>query len=303
MFIYLLPEKKLAYLAVHKVATNSIARSFFESSEERERLRQERKKGEFRKGGVSGWGIMIALVRDRMPNYSDNDFAPDLIGIKGIYYREKRDNKKLILCGFDEGTGYNRRVMAIDELNSYFTFTFVRNPFTRLVSCFQQRFAYNEDQHKFMAVIAMEDFVTEVKDFADFIHHLPTKLDYNTDIHIRTQAGIAQELEELGGKIKFVGKMENFSQDFEGIRQKYNLLPVEKKNVSEHKALHKNWRDYYTPELAHIVYERYREDFKRFGYEAEYPKLLDYLSVSSSIQWRKRYLLAKLGIRRYKRYF
>ena len=302
MFIYLLPEKKLAYLAVHKVATNSITRSFFESREERKKLTQQAKKIPGL-GGFGGWTMMTALVRDRMIGYSDSDFTPDLIGIKGIYYREERDNKKLILCGFDKGAGYNRRVMAIDELNSYFTFTFVRNPFTRMVSFFQNKFNYNEDQHKFTANHPIYELITEAKDFADVIHHLPTKFDYNTDIHIRTQAGIAQELEELGGKIKFVGKMENFSQEFGDIRQKYNLLPVEKNNVSAHKALHKNWRDYYTPELAHIVYERYREDFKRFGYEAEYPKLLDYLSASPSIQWRKRYLLAKLGIKRYRKHF
>ena len=40
-------------------------------------------------------------------------------------------------------------------------------------------------------------------------------------------------------------------------------------------------RDYYTPKTAKMIYQRYRKDFERFGYEDEYPKLLDYLASNN----------------------
>ena len=62
-------------------------------------------------------------------------------------------------------------------------------------------------------------------------------------------------------------------EEYEKIRQKYGLEPLEHKNAS---SVY-DYRDYYTEELAELVYNRYRIDFETFDYEEEYPKLLEYL--------------------------
>jgi len=42
-----------------------------------------------------------------------------------------------------------------------------------------------------------------------------------------------------------------------------------------HTSNHEEWQSYYTPYLADIVYEYYRQDFNLFGYERDYAKNQD----------------------------
>ena len=79
-----------------------------------------------------------------------------------------------------------------------------------------------------------------------------------------------------GGRIDFIGKFETLKEDFEKVRVHLDLDSLMHKNKST--GEHSDWRDYYTPKTAKMVYQRYSKDFEMFGYEDEYPKLLDYLA-------------------------
>ena len=72
----------------------------------------------------------------------------------------------------------------------------------------------------------------------------------------------------------YVGKFENLEADYEPIRRKYGFATLKHYN----KSGKGNWMDYYTPKTAKMVYCKYRKDFKTFGYEDEYHKLLTYLA-------------------------
>ena len=275
------PKKKIAYFLIHKVATNSIRRTFVESEEARGEIDKEIKRvTNNSESYLRGSEIRAGLLRDleHITKRSKNNFLPlvNLLGMKGIHL----ENKKWMISGYDEGVGFHRKPISAQEINSYFIFTFVRNPFSRLVSCFQNKFSYRDDGKSFIAIKAMlkaEDFPSQARSFEDFVYQVSAIPGEDANGHFRPQHLPLDFFIKLGGQFSFIGHYERLSEEFEEIRQKYGLLSLEKRNTSTSKASHKNWRDYYTPEIAKIVYEYYIQDFKQFGYEEEYPKLLSHL--------------------------
>ena len=309
-FLTASPKKKVAYFLLHKVATTSIRRAFVESEEARDEIDKEMQGiANDPKFYLDGTLIRASLIRDfeHITQGSKHNPLPlvDLLGVKGIHL----ENKRWLISGYDKGVGFHRKLISAQEINSYFIFTFVRNPFSRLVSCFQDKFSYSDDGKSLIATESMQsadNFPSQVSSFEDFARQVSAIPGEVANGHFRPQHVPLDFFATLGGQISFIGHYERLSEEFEEIRQKYKLLPLEKTNTSTRKARHKNWRDYYTPEIAKIVYEYYIQDFKQFGYELEYPKLITYLKKtlpSRSLRWRKRYLLAKLGNKRYQKQF
>ena len=77
-------------------------------------------------------------------------------------------------------------------------------------------------------------------------------------------------------QVDFVGKVENIKEEYEPIRERFNLLPLSHTNRAA-SLTGKCWMDYYTPFTAWLVYRKYKKDFIAFGYEDEYRKLKEYL--------------------------
>ena len=63
--------------------------------------------------------------------------------------------------------------------------------------------------------------------------------------------------------VDFLGRFESIDKDFGGVRQRLRA-PVELRHLLRSQRGH--YRDYYSPDLADIVGERYSEDIARFGY-------------------------------------
>lgn len=78
-----------------------------------------------------------------------------------------------------------------------------------------------------------------------------------------------------GAKIvpNFIGKFENLQKDWGFLQEKFNLGNLPHTNATPKD----DWRDYYDVKTAKLVYKIYKKDFKTFGYEDEYQKLLEYL--------------------------
>jgi len=160
-----------------------------------------------------------------------------------------------------------------DEQNEYFKFTFVRNPFDRLASCYTHKIVKSDvDLRKnywgFAKIEKQEDFSSFVKKEA----RIP---DMVSDAHFQSQYALLYQR----GKPLYdsLGHFETLARDFEPIRERYDLRPL----PHIHHMRKGDWRDFYTPELAEIVYQRYRRDFELFGYEEEYKKLYSYLEQRS----------------------
>lgn len=141
------------------------------------------------------------------------------------------------------------KVNPKESSDKYFKFTFVRNPWSRIVSNWTMFTKYtgrirqlqsmtNEDLSNF------EDFVNFAKK-ANNHHWVPQVLF-------------------LPEEPDFIGRVENFNEDFSKLCHQLGIdieLPP-KTGSSEHKPY---W-EYYTPSLVETVGEMYAEDIERFGY-------------------------------------
>ena len=155
---------------------------------------------------------------------------------------------------------------------NYFKFTFVRNPFERLVSCYENKY-HSDKQNGIPAYYDTFLFGILKKDngfdnFALNVCKFPTFL---ADMHFMKQSSIIYKNNKA--IVDFIGKFENLKNDFEPIRIKYSLKSLPNLNKSNKR----NWMDYYSIKSAKKVYKYYRKDIELFGYQEEYDKLISYL--------------------------
>ncbi len=162
--------------------------------------------------------------------------------------------------------------------DGWFTFTFVRNPFARLVSCYESKFhtdpLVNKNAIRRKALDFdnyLHGYMKKDEGFPAFIEQvvsIPWRLDNN---HFCSQY---RKIRDNKGNVivDYVGKFEHLAEEYEPIREKYNFAPLKTYNKSKHG----DWRDYYTTGLAKKVYKKYKKDVKYFGYEQDYRDLLRY---------------------------
>lgn len=159
-------------------------------------------------------------------------------------------------------------------LKKYFIYTYVRNPFTRLVSCYKNKVYGNRRKFgEYLFGILKEDHGFE--DFAGKVIRIP---DFLADQHFKSQYSFIYQNHKC--LADFVGKMETMEKSYAEIQKKYELGELKHYNVTADD----NWMDYYTVPLAKKVYRRYRKDFIKFGYKEEYTKLVKYLKGKNSKQ-------------------
>ncbi len=261
-------RRKAAYLNMPKAAGTSLMRTLLESEVMRKKFDQVRSENK----QIKALGRLNWLIADAQ--------ASDLFPINMEIIRHTTEG--WVLIGRDKKGSFAHQSIASGEMNSYFTFTFVRNPFSRFVSFFRDKYRYKAFRHRdgrYYSTLHVFFWLIEISSFADLTRKVSRLPDFHLDEHSAPQYLKLDSLEALGVRVNFIGKFETLEQDFEKIRKRFNLLPLEHDNRSS--GAHEDWRDYYTPQTAKMVYQRYRRDFEMFGYEDEYPKLLDYLASKS----------------------
>ncbi len=159
----------------------------------------------------------------------------------------------------------------------YFKFTFVRNPFERLVSCYESK--YKSDR-KFLGKSKehlwfdyyLFGYIKEDKGFDTFVRKISIIPDRLKDFHFIPQYNIIYDKK---GKcmVDYVGKLENMDRAYQRLKEKYDFGDLPYMNQSGKKA----WMDYYSKETAKIVYRMYRKDIEKFGYVEEYRALLRHI--------------------------
>lgn len=168
----------------------------------------------------------------------------------------------------------------------YPIFTFVRNPFSRLVSCYQDRVLKSKQLHRKGEVFLryLDGFLYDSKDFADFVQRISVIPACLQDRHFKSQYTIIYEdsLKPIGrDEPDFIGHMENIGQDWSVLQEQYHLSNLPRRNVSEQAKGKKDWRDYYDEKTAKLVYRLYKKDIESFGYEEAYQDLLAYLKTKA----------------------
>jgi hypothetical protein len=138
----------------------------------------------------------------------------------------------------------------INNISDFFIFTFVRNPFDRLVSEYYYQ--------RFNKALPFNDYVLHIVKTAFECN----KLEEWFSFHLMPQIDFIS----INGKIRcdFLGRFESLQKDYFKVCKllniEYSLLPHYKKSVRKH------YRCYYSEESRLIVEKYYKKDLEEFDY-------------------------------------
>ncbi|PXV62283.1 sulfotransferase family protein [Halanaerobium congolense] len=173
---------------------------------------------------------------------------------------------------FGDNIGHRKikylKIFNEEKFDEYFKFTFVRNPYSRIVSAYN--FLMQGGMHKIDDNWAKENLY-QFENFDQFILALKEN-DIAQKIlnwqHFAPQHKYICDY-DFNIMVDFIGKLENINKDFNYIKNKLNI----NSNLShKNKSKHKHYSEYYTEETKNIVKKLYKKDFDMFGYVYEEKK-------------------------------
>ena len=151
-----------------------------------------------------------------------------------------------------------------EDIADYFTFTFVRNPWSRAVSYYFYALQVNPGEGR-SKVDTFQIIEKECPTFRDFcikaqnpsvtkVHGGGLQLNY-----IQNSKGIVAP--------NFIGKIENIDNDWRTLCTKLNIKPdsLKVKNSSKHE----HYTHYYDEETKELIGKLFKEDIEYFNYKFE----------------------------------
>jgi len=154
-----------------------------------------------------------------------------------------------------------KRVFGPVKFKKYFKFTFVRNPYSRLLSAYRflKKGGFCEKDR-----LWAEQNLAQYNSFRDFVHGWLTEetvMEYN---HFIPQFVFVCD-RSLEPEVDFIGRFETIDEDFEKICKKLNISrSLKNHNQGPEKEAH--WSTFYSKEEFEKVSRIYRKDFELFGY-------------------------------------
>lgn len=137
--------------------------------------------------------------------------------------------------------------------DNYFKFSFVRNPWEKLLS----EYFYMRRWNGCDAAKHGVDFSTSFKTFQDFV--LFGGIKYSWEFHANAQ------LDLLDGPMDFVGRFENLQEDFDHVCDHIGIDRHALPHIN--KSKHKHYTEYYDDITRRIVVKMYEKDIEHFGYK------------------------------------
>lgn len=157
--------------------------------------------------------------------------------------------------GQDGAFGKVDRVEDVSPYPDYFKFTFVRNPWDRLVSCYLEKILR---QRKWKEIFGSSP---SFADFVRVVHGIP---DDKADMHYRSQyLNLTDSSDKL--VVDFVGRVETIHDDMKAVASVRSLdySPGHFRKSNGRRP----YQEYYEKKTRDLVGERYAKDIKLFGYE------------------------------------
>lgn len=183
-----------------------------------------------------------------------------------IFDREVDDARKV--KGASRHFTYGELLDLEPQLEDYWSFGFVRNPWARMVSWWAMTVdVYNraERGHE-RASYKVENLRQIWGPLGEYRQDFPTFVLEGTAKVERLRVPQMQRLSANGrGEVDFIGKVENFAHDVNVIREKLGLDPVEEL-PRRNRSKHGHYTDYYDDRSRERVAELYAMDIEAFGY-------------------------------------
>tara|TARA_Y100000114_G_C11709028_1_gene302462 strand:- start:169 stop:786 length:618 start_codon:yes stop_codon:yes gene_type:complete len=143
-----------------------------------------------------------------------------------------------------------------ETYDDYFKFTFVRNPWDRLFSCYLDKVVNTINTSR--EIICYKKY--NGMSFSDFVFSISAQDLTSCSIHHRLQTSLFP-----ADKIDFVGKFENLQEDFTYVLNKIGLNSF--KIPHKNKTSHKNYSLYYDLKSRDIVSDLYKKDIDLLKYQ------------------------------------
>jgi hypothetical protein len=146
-----------------------------------------------------------------------------------------------------------------EEFSNYFKFTFVRNPWDRLVSAytFLKKGGLNKYDYNFY-----QEELSKYEDFNDFVRRWLTPENIKKYHHFKPQLHyIVDRYNKV--TVDYIGYFENLNEDFHYISNRMNVEFNLKKENSVNRA---SYQEYYEPDTRRIVAEVYKNDIQALNY-------------------------------------
>jgi len=180
-----------------------------------------------------------------------------------------------------ENLGFtNRGQHELEDLNNFFVFSFVRNPFSRIVSRYLHLTYFLKEQKKIAKNRGLVLGSWAERNFNDFFKVMKldesadnfsftnfTKFAMEThDNHWMVQFELLKKYSNINVEnFNFIGRFENLQEDFNTVCDKIGI--PRQKLPRENATEHKHYTEYYDDETREIVANKYAKDIEYFGYE------------------------------------
>ncbi|MEO4045282.1 sulfotransferase family 2 domain-containing protein [Hoeflea sp. CAU 1731] len=159
------------------------------------------------------------------------------------------------------------------KFECYFKFSFVRNPYSRLVSAYYYLRQKHDADMRFPDHRWAATYLSDKPTFRDFVIALAEQ-NYRRNvrkyIHFRDQIDWISEPGNNGERkilVDFVGRYERLEDDFAQISRRLGYsVPLTQERIGQRKE---DYRTSYTPQMVDIVSEIYKSDIKAFDYRFE----------------------------------
>ena len=143
-----------------------------------------------------------------------------------------------------------------------FSFTFVRNPWDRLVSAF--KWLNSGGCNRYDRMDADKYLKGFRNDFTGFVRHFNTNDTILEQLHFKQQyKWICDDDDKI--LVDYIGKFENLQEDFNIICDKIGI--PKQQLPHNNKTKHKHYTEYYDDASREIVAKIYTKDIEYFGYE------------------------------------
>ena len=152
------------------------------------------------------------------------------------------------------------------EYKNYFSFTFVRNPYDRVVSAYKYFRKLKEGHRWYKRNSIISDAANEM-DFNEFVNHIPDFMKLMKREEGSFQSGIHFQTYDyfLDFNIDYLARFENIQEDYAYILKKLQLPRTNLRKVNS--TNNSDYRQLYMEDSKRAVYNIYQEDINKYNYQ------------------------------------